>query len=360
MASLTGVAITSRKIVRYLIYLTIVILTARFVFNIGTSAYRYIFPPKVDPPTKTFGKLPKIVFQERSFPNDLTFILETPNGTLPEFPDRTEVYSIPPIIQNIQDLETAKTKARALGFNPEGKLIVESVPNVYIFDKGKVPSTLTMNIITKVFSISYDLSLDPFLIGNGVSMAPDSAISFARSYLSKGGFLTPDLKNSPATTTLLRMEKGEFVPAISLSEANLIKVNLFRKNLGTSGKEGDVGLPSVTADMPESNVWFLLSGKGGKDIIAAEYHLFPLDEKKSGTYPIKSANQAWEKLNAGEAYLANLGDNENKRITIRKVYLAYYDAGLYTKYYQPVIVFEGDNDFYAFVVAIPDEEYERN
>ncbi len=353
MASLTGVAITSRKIVRYTIYVVMIILTGRFVFNIGTSAYKYIFPPKVDPPTRAFGKLPEIAFQERSFPNNLTFVLETPDGTLPEFPDRTKVYFMPPIIQNIQDLETAKNKAKALGFDPEGKLIVESVPNVYIFNKKKVPSTLTMNIITQVFSISYDLSSDPFLIGNGTSMAPDSAISFARSYLSRGGFLTSDLKSSPATATLLRMEKGEFVPAISLSEANLTKVNLFRKNLGENAD-----IPSVTADMPESNVWFLLSGKGGKDIIAAEYHLFPLDEEKSGTYPIRSANQAWEKLDVGEAYLASLGNNENKRITIRKVYLAYYDAGLYTEYYQPVIVFEGDNDFYAFVVAIPDEEYE--
>ncbi|MBU0569944.1 hypothetical protein KKB40_04150 [Patescibacteria group bacterium] len=353
MASLTTIAITSRKIVRYSIYAVIIILTARFVFNIGTSAYKYLFPPKVDPPTRAFGKLPKIPFPERSFPSGLTFILETPDGRLPEFPDRTEVYSMPPVTQNIQALEAAKNEASRMGFDPNGKLVVENVPNVYLFSKSKVPSTLTMNIIARIFSISYDLNSNPSIL-NFAPSTPDTATAYAQSYLSRAGFLTDDLKNGAATHEFLRIENGKFVPAISLSEANLIKINLFRKNLGEN-----FDIPSVTPDMPESNVWFLLSGKGGREVIAAEYHYFPLDEKKSGTYDIKTSDKTWGELNAGRAFLANLGDNENKQITIRKVYLAYYDAGLYTKYYQPVVVFEGDSNFFAYVPAVIDEHYEE-
>jgi len=39
------------------------------------------------------------------------------------------------------------------------------------------------------------------------------------------------------------------------------------------------------------------------------------------------------------------------------VYLAYYDAGVPTDYYQPIIVFEGDQDFLAYVPAIASEYY---
>ncbi|KKQ73667.1 MAG: hypothetical protein US95_C0050G0001, partial [Candidatus Woesebacteria bacterium GW2011_GWB1_38_5] len=45
-------------------------------------------------------------------------------------------------------------------------------------------------------------------------------------------------------------------------------------------------------------------------------------------------------------------------IVIRKVYLAYYDPDQYTEYYQPVIVFEGDDDFTAYVSAIIDDYIE--
>jgi hypothetical protein len=101
--------------------------------------------------------------------------------------------------------------------------------------------------------------------------------------------------------------------------------------------------------MPDANVWFILAG--GKQILAAEYHYYPVEETKSGTYPTKTADTAWEELKDGKGYVVNLGDNSEK-VAIRKVYLAYYDAGQYVSHYQPVVVFEGDNNFFAYVPAV--------
>ena len=169
------------------------------------------------------------------------------------------------------------------------------------------------------------------------------------SLLSKAGYLDTDLKESIVTRKLLKAEGENFVSVSSLSESNLVKINLFRKNLG-SKKD----IPSVTPDMPEANVWFLFAGSKG-EIIAAEYHHYPRDEKQSSTYPLKTAELAWQELNSGKAYIANLGENKSEKIAIRNVHLAYFDAGLYTEYFQPVVVFQGDNDFYAFVPAVTEE-----
>jgi hypothetical protein len=51
-----------------------------------------------------------------------------------------------------------------------------------------------------------------------------------------------------------------------------------------------------------------------------------------------------------QIFLASFG-------TVRKIYLAYYDAGVYTEFYQPVFVFEGDKDFVGYVPAVTTDYY---
>ncbi len=140
------------------------------------------------------------------------------------------------------------------------------------------------------------------------------------------------------------------MPALSLSESDLIKINIYRKNFDD--------LPTVTQKEKQANVWFMLSGSElkGDQVIAAEYHYYSVDEERYATYPIKTAQEAWDELNSGRGYIINLGDNQNTA-TIRQVYLAYFDPGQYVEYYQPVVVFEGDNDFVAYVPAVTDEFY---
>ena len=350
MATLTQISLTSRRVIRYGIYAIILIVIARYSIQLGVSIYRKIFPPPPPKPTIAFGKLPKMPFPEREA-RTFNFTLELPEGTLPKFTDQLIIYSMPQFQTNIKALDTAKERARALGFDSNGKPLVESIPNVYIFDRKGFPSRLTMNIITGLFSVSYNLNEDPTVL-NGTPPAPENGVTQIQSFLSTASLLTEDLKASPTTQTLLRVEGGKFVPAVSLSDANLIKINIFRKQYGK-----DSNIPAVTPDMPESNIWFIISGGRGKQIIAGEYHYFPIDNTKSATYPIKTADLAWEELKAGKTFIANAGNNPEGNIVIRRVYLGYYDPGQYSEFYQPVVVFEGDNEFYAYVPAVTDDYY---
>lgn len=350
MATLTEISVVSRRVIRYGIYAIILIVILRYSIQLGVTVYRKIFPPPPPQPTLAFGNLPELPFPERPA-QTFNFNLELPEGTLPIFTDQLPVYFMPSFQTNIQVLDAAKETAQKLGFDPNGKLLVESIPNVYIFERRGFPSRLTMNIITGLFSVSYNLNEDPTIL-NGTPPTPENGVTQIQGYLSGPGLLKDDLIDSPSTQILLRVEEGKFVPAISLSEANLIKVNIFRKNYGK-----DENIPAVTPDMPEANIWFIIAGGRGRQIIAGEYHFFPIDKQKSATYPIKTADLAWEELKSGKAFIANAGNNPEGKITIRRVYLAYYDPGQYAQYYQPVIVFEGDNEFYAYVTAVTDEYY---
>jgi hypothetical protein len=351
MASLTQTAILSRKIIRYAIYVLVAIIAIRFAFKGLTSVYKILFPPKPEPPDAKFGNLPALPFPEKYIDKNLTYVLETPNGQLPQYGDQVIVYSMPQQYANLRSLEDARKKANQLNFDPNGTPVVENVQNVYLFRKTNAASTLTMNIITRVFSINYDINTNSKIFDN-LPLAEDAAIAYVKSYLGSAGLMPADLKDGPSTAQLLRVEGGNYVPAVSLSEANITKVNFFRKNLGS-----DEEIPSVTPDIPEANVWFMLSGIGGREIIAAEYQYYPLDENTTATYPLMTSGQAWDKLKKGQAYIANLGTNKGSEITIRKVYLAYYDAGQYVPFYQPVFVFVGDNGFYAYVPAVTDQYY---
>lgn len=346
MATLTEASVIARKILRYGLYLIILIIIGKFALDFGIYIYNKLNPTPPPKPTVAFGKLPVIPFPPREN-LQISYKLETPDGKLPTIINQAEIYTMPNPQPSLNALENARAKAKSLGFHDAGKPVAESIPNVYVFKNPNEPVTLVYNIITKVYSISYDISSNLSII-SGTPPAKEPAISQVKSFFAQGGNLPNDMQSGVAKAELLKIEEGKFVKALSLSEAQLTKVSLFRDNFGP-----EKNIPVVTPRYPESNVWALIAG-GGK-IIAAEYHYFPIDLNIKATYPLKSSLEAWNELNEGKGFIVRKPENEN--VTIRRVYLAYYDPGRYSEYFQPVFVFEGDDDFYAFVPAVRNDLY---
>ncbi len=340
MSSLTQVSILSRKIIRYSIYTAIFIVIVRYSYLIGLKIYRKYFPEPPPPPTCTFGKLSGIPFPEQEVPKDLVFTLETVDGKLPKLPKQQSVYFMPKAISTIKSLDSAKQKAVSLGFNPNGSELVETV---YLFKHNTSPATLSLNIVTGIFSIGYDLNSKPSIL-EGIPPDTTTATALAKTFLTRAKALPGDL-TGPITNEYYKIQDGKLVAANSLSDANITKINLYRKNYND--------LPNVTSVINQANIWFMFTGAKdpGDQVYAAEYHYFNVDENKSGTYLIKTAEEAWENLKSGKAYFANIDEKSNGNVIVRKVYLAYYDPGQYTEYFQPVVVFEGDNNFVAYVPA---------
>ena len=344
MATLTEASITSRKTVRYIIYSIIGFIVLRIAFSSFVSLYKKLFPPPPTPATVAFGKLPKLKLPERTNLN-IQFSLETADGSLPVVPNLAKVYFMPKISSNLLSLDFASEKAKKLGFVSDAQQISESI---YKFSSQNNPSSLETNIVTGSFSISYDLNADPSPLSVRPPQ-PELALTAIKSYLSSAALFPADL-SGPVEHKYLKTQAGGFVTALAQSDANLVRIDIFRKKYDE--------LPVLTNTPGEANIWFMVSGikERGKEIIAGEYHYFPADESQFATYPLKNSELAWQEFSNGKYFTASQGSTvEGDSIKIRKIYLAYFDAGVYAEFLQPIYVFEGDKDFVGYVPAITDD-----
>lgn len=347
--SLTLTSIQARKIIRYAVFFVIFLILGRIFLNFGVKTYKRFFPAKTPPPTVKYGKLNSIPFPDKGVSANLNYILETAEGSLPtKIPTQAKVYFMPKASAGLLSLDTAKSKAKSLGFDPNGQRITEAI---YKFGHPDLPTVLQINIITMTFSISYDLVKDSSPIDLKPPVVETAATNYKR-FLTSANMLPEDL-TGPVTHNFFKVSGGELVNALSLSEANFIKINLFRRDYD--------GLPIVTGNPDQANVWAIMSGSGGlpQQIIATEFHYHAVDETQYSTYPIKTPEMAFTELQNGQAFIARLGLNEDGgNLKIRDIYLAYFDPGIATEYFQPVYVFEGDNGFVAYLPAVIADYYQ--
>ena len=357
MTSLTQIAITARKSIRYTIYFIVFLTVGRILLTAGISLYLKVFPPGLPAPTVKFGKLTKIPFPLNPNSPKLSFTLETATGGLPtDISSQAKIFFMPKVNSNLLSLDTAKTKAVALGYEDPNP--IQESDSLYKFKNPLFPSTMEMNIITGSFSISYDLTADRTPIDSRPPAAEIAASEF-RSLLSDANILASDL-SGPMVPSYLKLTSGKLVNVLALSEADVVKVSLFRKNYDN--------IPSVTADPNQSNVWAIVSGgqQKGQQMIAAQYHYYPVDESQYSTYTLITPQEAFNELQAGKEYIAQTGRyKDGDTLKIRKISLAYFDPETATNFYQPVYVFDsGDNDpansFIGYLPAISPTYYGGN
>lgn len=345
MTTLTETAYYTRRIIKYGSLFIVFLILLRIAVGVGISVYRKFFPPPPLPPTVSFGKLPGLPFPDKKIEKKFSFSLQTKTGELPTLPSQAKVYFMPQAAASFLDLENAKKIASSLGYTQEPTSLSETI---YRFGHPRAPATLDMNIVNRTFSLNYNLSASLELLSTR-PRTNEEALSAVRSFLGRADLLAPDLETGEAKFDYLKVQAPNLVSAISLSEANFVRVNLFRQNYEQ--------LPVLTPDRERSNVWFLVSGErsDGRQIIAGEYHYFTVDTSRFSTYPLKGAQQAWDELTNGKAFIAS--ESQSANVTVRRVYPAYYDSGSIQEFLQPIIVFEGDENFSAYVPAITDEWY---
>lgn len=323
-------------------------MVGKVVLDAGIALYKKVFPAPPPPPTVKFGTLTKIPFPDNGITAKLSYTLETPEGGLPTtIPTQAKVFFMPKINPTLLSLDVATEKARAMDFDGTPEQISDTI---YRFGTANFPSILEMNIVTGTFSISYDLVADRSPIDQKPPVSDVAATRF-KAFLTSADILPEDL-TGPITHEFFRLSEGRLAPAISLSESDVIKVNLFRKAYDE--------LPSLTGNPNEANVWGIMSGATTRNqqIIAAEYHYFPVDETQFSTYPIKTPSEAYNELTNGTPFIADLGLNKDGgALKIRRIYLAYFDPEVASDFFQPIYVFEGDNGFIAYIPAVTADYY---
>ena len=306
---------------------------------VWTRVKDIVFPPKLPPPEVAFGKLPtleipRLPFKEGAHPE---YVVDTKTGRLPtDIPDRAKVYKI--ILPSPTHLagERAKELAADLGFSEEPRKLSSSD---YFWERAEEGKTLKINIITGQLSLETDLKkLKGLEEGSPPSKA--TAIEQASRFLSKLGLLGGSYPQGRKEATYLKIGRGSLGKAENLSEAQLVRVDFFREIDGQS----------ITTPHPREGLISVILGKDKVPFVS--YDFWPLDPLQSSTYPIKTPEQVWDEVAAGQARLVHLvpqrGDpfasyqpRAPETIFVRQISLGYFDSEKLQDYLQPVYILEG-------------------
>lgn len=316
----------------------------KIFIGLAASTWKKVHPAPPPLPTVSFGKIPKIAFPNQEWPRELEFKLETIQGQLPTVENVARVYLMPKTTPTFFALTQAKDRAKKMGFTGEPELIGK---NTYRWRSAtEPPTTLEMDILTNSFRLSYPYQTDQSILEPKNLPNTQQASQETKTFLNNNGLLGEDLSSGQAGARYLRWESSELVPALSLSEADFISVNLFRADIDN--------YKILPPNPPKSLVYFLFSGDRtpGKRILEIEYNHTPIDKQIYGTYPLKPIATAWQELKEGKGFIARLDQKEDKQVTVRKVSLAYFDSPSTQDYLQPIFVFEGDKNFLGYVPAI--------
>lgn len=306
----------------------------------GVKAYKAAHPPYVKPNVK-YGILPKTVFPEKQFEKK-TFGVEFPNDKVPQFKDQSRVYFIARSNSTFLALEQDKKTAKQLGFAGEPR---ELRPGVYEFKNDTTNQTLTMNVVDGSFRLKYPYESDQMLLNPEKIPNKNEAIATAKSFLTSANKFPQDLADGEQKVSFWKIEYDGLKTVQSQSEANAVKVDFFRSNLETDYK-------IVSSDFNGAPVSVIVTGSTveGKKIVEVNYRYANIDRESFATYPISTAEEAIAQLKAGNYWPAI--DSSGTTTTIRRMTLAYFEPVVLTNYLQPVFVFEGDNNFTAYVPAV--------
>jgi len=341
--SLTQTAYTSRQVIKYGGGGLIIFVILWALISAGYKAYRAMNPPYVAPTVK-YGILPKIIFPEKSFEKK-TFNFEFANDTIPKFSDQSKVYVLYRSNNTFLALTNDTKTAGKMGFNGQPK---ETGTGIYEFKNENLNQTLTINIFNGSFKMSYPYMSDQTLTNPDEMPSKEEAISKASSFLKNADKFSDDLEDGEKKVSYWQIQTDGLKSVGSIAEANLIRVDFYRKNL-------DENFKIVSSTNEQSSISVLVSGSdvAAKEIVEVNFKDINIDRESFSTYPIKTVNQAMEQLNAGDYW--PVSDSVGGTTTIRKVYLAYFEPISLTNYIQPVFVFEGDNNFMAYVPAVTDQ-----
>ncbi len=344
MATLTETAYYSRKIIKWSIIGFVVFIFIRLIFIYIVDVIKNVLPPPPLRPNNYFGKLYKLNFPEVASPSgQLKFTLQTIEGKIPVASSAARVYFMPKNRVNLLSLSKAQTFVGKLGFTSTPHLIKDTV---YRWIDTKNPLRLIeLDTVSNHFTLEYAYAHDLTLFTERNVPTREQTMGEVINFLQTSNLGISDLNIAKPTFTYLKLEGDQLVVTTSQSQADAVRVDLFRNNLNGF---------RVLTDRPNEGLIEIILGsskKSDKRILYARNNYWPIDIKTVGIYKLKTSTEAWEELQSSQGYFASYTPNQTQ-FTITNISLALYDSRESQFFLQPVFVFEGENKFLAYVSAV--------
>jgi hypothetical protein len=305
-----------------------------------------IFPTPPPKPTLAFGKLDPQLFPVSVTDKKITYKINTISGYLPSFDNQLKVFKIKAITPDLLSLQNTKDKLAAAGFVSAPTQLSNTNFEWINTDFAGLTQNIKMDIVSNNFALASDLMSNQTVLSKDLTNEKAS-IKAATDFLTKINELPTDIDTTKTSTDFFSIQNGEFTPVASLSDAKAVEVDFF---------QGDVNNMPIIYEQPKASSLSIIVGPGGEIVKAQYFHQTPT--KDSATYPIKTAVQAYTDLQNGIAYIASY-KGVSTSVSINNAYLAYYMSSQTQNFLMPVIVFEGSDNFTAYVPAITDEWINR-
>lgn len=307
-------------------------LTSFVGYKIWYAYYLAHLPPVEEKADAKFGLLPLPSFPKGNVStSNFSYSLDTTTGGLPKvgidpgFDSIIKVYFVTQTFATLLAPEKSADLAQKFGIMSQPEILSETK---YRFkDQNK---TLEVNLDSGNFSYTRQAS-----ISAQINLDDDNKlVSDFESSLSALGVLKDDLTNGRTKVTPLKVAGSETVAAqISLWPAPIDKKSIF------------------TADFNKSLINAIVVGSTSAldNYLSLNFTYYPVELSTFATYPIKTAEAAFDDLKEGRGIV--IIEPNKPQVSITSVYLGYYLSDSYSPYLQPIFVFEGPN-FVSYVAAI--------
>ncbi|HZJ18046.1 MAG TPA: hypothetical protein VFD45_00295, partial [Patescibacteria group bacterium] len=267
-------------------------------------------------------------------------------GKFPDFSDRAKIFKIAKAEPDLLALRKAKDKMYEAGFFQNPILIGQ---NVYKWTSDKPFSkAISYNILTLDFNLTSSfLSNENAASGKSFPLEETTITDVASSFFSNlNSFPEEEINLDRTIVNLFSIKNSVLIPATSISNAQAARVYFFQSNEDEK--------PIFYSNPKTSPINTLITGGDNQPQISEASYFYQKITNESETYPIKTAEQAFEELKEGRGYIASYPQNLTE-ISIKDVYVGYYIGDKKQNYLMPIIIFEGDNGFFAYVSAVTDE-----
>lgn len=338
--TLTKTTEVGRLIIKFGGIALIILMVGRMVINGVTVLWNATHPEPPPPPTQGYGPLPVIDFGDTgSSIRPQSYVLELP-GAFPQVPDRAVVYYQPQEHISLLSLEETQDLVGRLGFTTEPVSLGEQL---YRWRKnGVLNASIEIDTVTKNLEYQTDyLSRPELQINNDLPTSFD-AVQTVKQFLSSADLLPADLATATGETKFLKISGGTLQEAVSLSDAQAVRVNIFRtplNGIASYAADGQTGLISAT----------VASLNGKPTVIDLRRNYATLDYLTVHTYPLRSPQEAFEELKAGAGHIA--AAQRSDVAIIRAVTLGYFES-IDQLFLQPIYIFSGDNGFMGYAPAL--------
>lgn len=335
MATLATVTKETRFILKFGGAAVVLLVLIFLVFKGGAFLKNTFFPKPPAAPQEKFGKLLPITFPQQSG-NTPLFRINTVSGTLPAFPPTINVFQLLALQPSITALQTARERATSLGYTQNQRVVTT---DEYSWTRATVNNTLRYNIVSLHFSVNSDYLTSPPQ-GGGVS---DKAtlLKTVGDFMGALGSNQSDITLNNSVLSYYFVQDGRLIETPDPASATVARAYIIQNPVEN--------LPIYYPTLP-STLYFTLSNG---NVVDASYNHFTPDLTSFSTYPLKTANAAFQDLADGKGFIVS--PTTDSPVDITDVSLGYYLGNEENQtYLMPIIVFTGKNNFKAYVNALAD------